>query len=71
MYLSVLFVWKWGDYTSLAADTYTVVPAGIIFVFGIVILIAGVVGLCGTCSENRCTLGVVSSLLIRSFWILF
>jgi len=63
MYLSVLYVRKWGDYSSLAAGTYAIVPAGIIFVFGILVLVTGVVGLFGTCHENRCTLGVFFILL--------
>lgn len=60
MYLSVLYVRKWGDYTTLAAGTYSIVPAGLIFVFGILVFVTGVVGLCGTGYENRCTLAVVS-----------
>lgn len=63
MYISVLFVKNWGDYSTLAARTYTIVPAGIIFLFGILFFITGVVGFCGTCKENRCTLGVFFVLL--------
>lgn len=60
IYLSVLFVTNWGDYSSLVSNTYTIVPAGIIFVYGILLSITGLVGLCGNCKENRCILGVVS-----------
>jgi len=64
VYLAVLFVWKWGDYTTIAANTYSIVPVGIIFVFGIIVFITGIVGFCGTCNESRCTLGVFFSLLL-------
>ncbi|XP_057300613.1 tetraspanin-3-like isoform X2 [Hydractinia symbiolongicarpus] len=63
MYLAVLYVRKWGDYSTLAANTYSIVPAGILFICGIIILITGIVGLCGGCNENRCTIGVFLSLL--------
>lgn len=60
IYLTVLFVSKWGDYSELIADVYTLIPAGVIFVFSILLFLVAAIGLCGTCKENRCTLGVVS-----------
>ena len=65
MYLAFLFVSKWGDYSSIAANTYSIVPVGIIFLFGIIVCITGIVGFCGTCNESRCTLGVVRKPLLR------
>ena len=59
-YLSVKFVHEWGVYTSLIANLYTIIPAGIILVLAIIVLITAVVGLCGVWNENRCTLGAVS-----------
>ena len=63
MYFSILYVRKWGDYSTLAAGTYSIVPAGLIFLYGILVFITGVVGFCGTCHENRCTLAVFFSLI--------
>ena len=61
-YLSVKFVHEWGLYTSLTANLYTIIPAGIILVFAIIVLITAVVGLWAVWNENRCTLGAVSLL---------
>ena len=41
MYLAILYVRKWGDYSMLAAGTYSIVPAGLIFLYGIFVLITG------------------------------
>jgi len=67
MYLSVLFVYQWGDYSSLIASTYTIVPCGIIFGFAIILLISGIIGMCGNYKENRCTLGVFFCMLMVVF----
>ena len=62
VYLAVKFVETWGNYSRLAADTYAIVPAGIILGIAVILLVASIVGCCGTCSDNRCCLGVVRRL---------
>lgn len=60
-YLAVLFVWEWGDYASLVANTVAIVPAGIILIVAIIVFITAIVGCCGVYHKNKCTLGAVSS----------
>jgi len=64
IYLSVLFVMQWGDYSMLVANVYTIIPSGGIFIFSIFIMITAIIGLCGACKENRCILGVFFTMLL-------
>nr|XP_047139789.1 tetraspanin-3 isoform X2 [Hydra vulgaris] len=63
IYLSVLFVWIWGDYCTVVANIYAVVPSSLILFAGILVLVTGLIGFIGTYNESRCSLGVLFTLL--------
>ncbi|XP_068741480.1 tetraspanin-3-like [Montipora capricornis] len=69
---AVLFVAGWlikkfGDISNITADTYTLVPCGILIGVGILVFITALFGCCGTCRDSKCCLSFFVILLFFLF----
>jgi len=47
---------SFGNIAEFQSTTYTLIPASIIIAAGVILLLLGVFGICGSCMDNKCML---------------
>ncbi|XP_068694420.1 tetraspanin-3-like [Montipora foliosa] len=67
LFVAVWLIKKFGDISNITADTYTLVPCGILIGVGILVLITALFGCCGTCRDSKCCLSFFVILLFFLF----